>query len=204
MEEELKQNIKEMLEKGKKRKDIAKKLGITLYKFDKIKKELKENKELDFKKMAEVTNPKKHKTKEEINFFSPETKARYEAIDLISRKYLNYQSGQTFNTFLSKKIEAMGYSYSYNVILATIKKCENNLTYAITHKQFDSDIHKISYLCAIINNNLNNTLKEREKKEQINKGLEKREINYEEINKTIVSAPSKRRDFSVFLDEDEC
>ena len=54
MEEELKNNVKEMLENGKKRKDIAKKLNITLYMFDKIKKELIANNELDLKQMEKV------------------------------------------------------------------------------------------------------------------------------------------------------
>lgn len=59
MEEELKNNVKEMLENGKKRKDIAKKLNITLYMFDKIKKELIANNELDLQQMEKVTNSQK-------------------------------------------------------------------------------------------------------------------------------------------------
>ena len=87
MEEELKNNIKKMLENGKKRKDIAKKLNITLYMFDKIKKELIANNELDLQQMEKVTNSQKKVTKniEEINFSSPENKARFEVIDLLSK-----------------------------------------------------------------------------------------------------------------------
>lgn len=205
MEEELKNNVKEMLENGKKRKDIAKKLNITLYMFDKIKKELIANNELDLKQMEKVTNSQKKITKniEEINFSSPENKARFEVIDLLSKRYLNYSPGQKFNTFLCKKIEAMSYAYSYSIILATAKKCLNNMDYANSNKEFNNEVQKISYLCAIIKNNLNNTLKEREKREQRNKGLEKREINYEEANKVIVTTKTKRRDFSIYLDDDE-
>lgn len=206
LKEELKNKIKLYLEKGTTRKDIVKKLNITYYTFDKLKKELKENNELDLKKMTKIANPKSSNQKNinDICFSSPETRARYEAIDIISRKYLGYETGQqNFNSFLSRKIEAMSYSYSYNVILATIKKCENNLTYAVQHKTFESDAHKISYLCAIINNNLKRTLDEKEKKQRINKGLEKREKDYGEINQNIVTSPTKRMDFSIFLDEDD-
>ena len=77
------------------------------------------------------------------------------------------------------------------------------MDYANSNKEFNNEVQKISYLCAIIKNNLNNTLKEREKREQRNKGLEKREINYEEANKVIVTTKTKRRDFSIYLDDDE-
>ena len=124
-------------------------------------------------------------------------------IQLLHSRYLGYEDSKDFNSYLAKRLDAMSYEYSYEIILSTIIDCKKSMDYAITHKEFKTDIGKISYLCAIISNNLKDTLKTKQKKELIQEGLEKRdEIDYTLLNKEKITIPTKRKDFSIFLDED--
>lgn len=66
-------------------------------------------------------------------------------------------------------------NYSYEIILYTFKICKAKIDYSIDTKDFKDEISKISYIIAIINNNINdvyshiiNAKKSKEKTENIN------------------------------------
>ena len=199
-ENEIEENFKELKKKGKKKSTIKEILNITEYQYNKLNRALKEERQTEVK---EKVTKRKEKKENKPKFSSVESKARYEAIDIISRKYLGYKESKDFNSYLAAKLDKMSYDYSYEVILSTILECKNPMEYAVTHKKFKNDIGKISYLCAIISNNLKDTLKMKQKKELMQEGLEKRdETDYTLLNKEKITMPTQRKDFSIFLDED--
>lgn len=201
-QDEMEEKFKIMKQEGKKKSTIKKELNITDYQYNKINKKIKEEGQCNNKKTIEQKKKPKE-IKKKTNFSSAESKARYEAIDILSKKYLGYEDSKDFNSYLAKRLDAMSYEYSYEIILSTIIDCKKSMDYAIAHKEFKTDIGKISYLCAIISNNLKDTLKTKQKKELIQEGLEKRdEIDYTLLNKEKITIPTKRKDFSIFLDED--
>lgn len=203
---ELENKIKELIEQGKTRKHIKELLNIPYCRFDKIKNKLLQENRINIEKVVEKQTPKKKEktNNKEINFKSPETKAKYDIIDILSRRYLNYNETKKFNTYLTKKIETMHYQYSYEDILYTIKKCESRMDYAAMNKKFDNDVQKIAYLCAIINNNIQvgSSKVQTEPKESTDPAYIKKKLyDIMEIKKTYISKPSGRRDMTDLIDD---
>ena len=92
---------------------------------------------------------------------------------------------------------------SYKVIFNTIKYQERSLDYA-NLKPMASEYQKISYMMAIIKNNLNVVYKKIQKQEKIREGKDKQIDDKKlvnQLNKNIVSKPSEKIDMSDFLDD---
>lgn len=202
--------VKEYLETGETQKEICSNLNISEYKLRNIVKTLKENQLLDKEKIIQSKKKLKNKEKYEKNKEKPklsnsENEARKEAIDIICRKYLDYENSKNFVSALSMKLAQIHLSYSYNIILSTIKNCESSLQY-VNQKKFSNEFQKISYICAIIKNNINGVWTKWKKQHLIKIGLDKRYSQSDEetvrrLNNPIKTTPTKRRDFSEFLDD---
>lgn len=214
MDSELTQLEKDILElrvkKGYTENETLEELNITKYQYNKIRKKL-EN--LGLYSIHLVNKARKNRIARErykdkklgLNQISDEEeKCRKECVDILSQRYLAYNSNKKFNAILVSKLEQLSKAYSYNVILNTIKTKAKSLEYA-SKKDFNNDIAKISYLIAIIKNNAQSVYNQMKKQQEINdKKLRMNEsdkIIIREMNNQRVSRPTRRRDLSEFLDD---
>lgn len=104
-------------------------------------------------------NGKYYKSKEVYDIWNKENEDRKNVIERFAVDFLDYKPGQVFPTVLTKKLKELEF-YGYDVINCTIDKAYNSIQYAIQHKEFKSDVGKISYIFAIIKNNINDVYKQ--------------------------------------------
>lgn len=104
-------------------------------------------------------NGKYYKSKEVYDIWNKENEDRKNVIERFAVDFLDYKPGQVFPTVLTKKLKELEF-YGYDVINRTIDKAYNSIQYAIQHKEFKSDVGKISYIFAIIKNNINDVYKQ--------------------------------------------
>lgn len=112
-------------------------------------------------------NGKYYKSEEVYRVWNKENEDRKAVVDRFAVEFLNYQPGQVFPTILTKKLKELEF-YGYDVVNKTIDESYNSIQYAIQHKDFKNDVGKISYIFAIIKNNINDVYKRvlKEEKEQ--------------------------------------
>lgn len=112
-------------------------------------------------------NGKYYKSKKLYDTWKKENKDRQYVIERFAIEFLDYVPGQVFPTILMKKLKELEF-YGYDVINRTIDKSYNSIQYALRTKEFSNDVGKISYIFAIIKNNINDVYKEvlREEKEE--------------------------------------
>ena len=75
-------------------------------------------------------------------------------INKFAIEYLGYESGQPFPTFLPKRIKELDF-YDNETIYRTMLYCDNTIYDSINTKEFSSDYAKVSYILAILRNNIN-------------------------------------------------
>lgn len=144
------------------------------------------------KKITKKTNSKL--SKEESN-------ARKEIIDRML-VIMDFKPDAKFPTSFTKKLTELKQSYTYVEINYTILKLHDNLLWAVNNKEFKTDYNKITYLMAIIQNNINKYYKELK---EINKTQEIKENNILDTELSIINTERvikqpKRMDMSEFLD----
>lgn len=112
-------------------------------------------------------NGKYYKSKELYDTWNKENEDRKRVIERFTSEFLDYVPGQVFPTVLTKKLKELEF-YGYDVIDRTIDKSYDSIQYALRTKDFRNDVGKISYIFAIIKNNINDVYKQvlREEKEQ--------------------------------------
>lgn len=186
-------------------KDIIKELKIKYTDYQKSIDKLKSLKLYDEKEVEKAKKRKKsreyyHKHKNEKHLHGKEEEYRKECIDIMCRRYFNYNQIGKFNPVLVDRLKRLNDIASYNTVLNTIKAQIKSLDYANT-KNFASETQKISYMIAIIRNNLSNTLKKMEINEKLAKKNRIDEEIIKEINKERECKPSKRFDMTEFLDD---
>ena len=128
-----------------------------------------------------------------------EIDTRNAIVTRIANEFLGYQAGQKFPAYIQKKLNELNY-YSYDVILKTIDKMSDKIMYYMNNKEFKNESGKISYIFAIISNNIND----------VNKEYQWKKKNEEHEHHTeIVDIPeeiptlSKVKDISSWLDGDD-
>ena len=112
-------------------------------------------------------NGKYYKSKELYDVWNKENEDRKYVIERFATEFLDYVPGQVFPTILTKKLKELEF-YGYDVINKTIDKSYDSIQYALRTKDFRNDVGKISYIFAIIKNNINDVYKQvaNEEKEQ--------------------------------------
>lgn len=164
-----------------------------LYKEEDVKKAIKNKKNREY--------VEKNKTRKKL---SPEEEDyRKKCIDFMCKKYFDYERTKKFNPVLVAKLQNLNKLCSYKVIFNTIKYQERSLDYA-NLKPMASEYQKISYMMAIIKNNLNVVYKKIQKQEKIQEGKDKQIDDKKlvnQLNKNIISKPSEKIDMSNFLDD---
>ena len=102
---------------------------------------------------------KYYKSKKLYDTWFKEKADREAFIEMFATEFLGYGKGQVFPTILCKKLKELEF-YGFDVINKTVKKCQSSIEYAITYKDFNNDSAKISYIFAIIKNNINDVYKQ--------------------------------------------
>lgn len=146
-----------------------------------------------------------YKSQQVYDVWNKENEDRKLSIDIISSDFLDYQPGQVFPTILTKKLKELEF-YGYDVILETIEKCRSSIEYSLRTKQFKNDQNRISYLMAIIKNNINDVYREHIRNEKISEKQQVQVSNFEEVcEKEVINIGSKQRakDISSFLEDEE-
>ena len=197
---ELRQN------KGYTIEETIKKLHISRKIFTNLVTELKNSGEYDEEKIKKAMKKKRNQinyNKNKVKLSPEEEEYRKKCIDLMCKRYFNYEQTHRFNPVLVQKLQILNNICSYKVIFNTIRVHQKNLDYANT-KVFSSEYQKISYMMTIIRNNVNNVSKRIQRKEQINKSntIENDNQFLNLLNKNVVSKPVKRKDLSFLLDDE--
>ena len=144
-------------------------------------------------------NGKYYKSKEVYDIWNKENEDRKNVIERFAVDFLDYKPGQVFPTVLTKKLKELEF-YGYDVINRTIDKAYNSIQYAIQHKEFKSDVGKISYIFAIIKNNINDVYKQVVQEEKRNETV--CEID-NEVDIDNIQTNHKEKNIKKWLEDDD-
>lgn len=147
---------------------------------------------------------KYYKNQQVYNAWNKENAKRKEVIDVICYEFLDYETGQKFPTVLTKKLKELEF-YGYEVVLETIRKCSSSIEYAVKTKNFKNEVGKISYIMAIVQNNINDVYKEHNRKEKLKEKQDKQTIHFEAENSVEImniGSKHKGKDISDFLEDE--
>lgn len=182
-------------------------LKITKKKFDEDVKELIEgglyNEEI-VKKAMKNRRRKESTIKKEPSLkmdLSPEEEMyRRKCIDIMCRKYFDYNDTKHFNPILVTKIQRLSQHMPYKVIYNTILYQHQSLDYAYS-KTFSSEFQKISYMIAIIKNNLNKVYEDMKKREEQQRNITISDSLARELTKKRKTKPTKKLDMTDLLED---
>lgn len=144
-------------------------------------------------------NGKYYKSKEVYDIWNKENEDRKNVIERFAVDFLDYKPGQVFPTVLTKKLKELEF-YGYDVINRTIDKAYNSIQYAIQHKNFKNDVGKISYIFAIIKNNINDVYKQVVQEEKKSETV--CEID-NEVNIDNIQTNHKEKNIKKWLEDDD-
>ena len=144
-------------------------------------------------------NGKYYKSKEVYEAWHKENEDRKKIIQKFAAEFLDYVPGQVFPTVLAKKLKELEF-YGYDVINRTIDLTYDSIQYAIQHKNFKNDVGKISYIFAIIKNNINDIYKQTVQEEK------EKKIVYEiddSVDINNIQTNHKEKNIKKWLEEDD-
>jgi len=134
-------------------------------------------------------------------------KERNKTFGYFKYNFLKLDKKQHLPTIVYKEVNNIN-SYGFDIINATIEENMDSIMYALSHKDFNSEVGKVRYVMAIIKNNINDIYK---KEQRLNKSslesrckVEQGAITEEEIaieDKPILVKP--KRDIRAWLEDDE-
>ncbi len=88
--------------------------------------------------------------------------------EYVKTEILHYDRGQALSKMTILKLKGLAEGkciankntekkadYTYEIILYTFKICKSKIDYALQTKSFENETNKISYIMAIVNNNIN-------------------------------------------------
>lgn len=150
---------------------------------------------------------KYYKSKEIYNEWYLEKTARQELIDIITRDFLDCESGQAPPPILFSEIKRLDF-YSYKTILHTVEVKYNEIMRAISNKEFEKVENKVKYIFGIIRNSIIDIYKA---EKNIERAKARREVQMENLIKaedlnfvdSLDQKQSRKRNISKFLREGE-
>lgn len=121
-------------------------------------------------------------------------------VDYICREFMGYGDGQPFPPYLPKKLKELSY-YDNEVILETFKQCHDTILYFLNTKVFANDSSKLSYMFAIVKNNIAdvNTMFQHKKEQEV----KARRISIEQVDLNELGTKQRGKDISSYLEDDE-
>ena len=151
-------------------------------------------------KNRKLQNSLKKAVTTKLNLSPEEEEYRKECIDIMCKRYFDYNKTKHFNPVLVSRIQNLNKYAPYKIIYNTIVYHQKNLDYAST-KTFSSEFQKISYMIAIIKNNLSKVYKDMQEKEELQKKSTISDSLARELTKKRVTKPTKRLDMTDLLDD---
>ncbi len=151
-------------------------------------------------KNRKLQNSVKKAVTTKLNLSPEEEEYRKECIDIMCKRYFDYNKTKHFNPVLVSRIQNLNKYAPYKIIYNTIVYHQKNLDYAST-KTFSSEFQKISYMIAIIKNNLSKVYKDMQEKEELQKKSTISDSLARELTKKRVTKPTKRLDMTDLLDD---
>lgn len=144
-------------------------------------------------------NGKYYKSQKLYEVWLKEKTDRENFLNMFACEFLGYKSGQVFPTILCKRLQELEF-YGFDVINKTVQKCSSSIEYALTHKNFVNEGIKISYIFAIIKNNINDVYKQVVKEDNIPK-------TEHYIDDTVdiedIQTKHKEKDITKWLEDDD-
>ena len=146
----------------------------------------------------------KTKGKKVLGLSEEEEKFRQLCISFMCEKYFNYNITKQMNPILVTKLKKLNSYASYEVIYRTMQTQEAKLNYIHSNKNFNSENQEMSYLLAVVKNNLI----EINKKLNINNAINDAKLKATNMNEDIIemlsqnieTKPTTKRDLSEFID----
>ena len=181
-------------------------LKITRKRFNQNVEKLKEKDLYDEIKIKEamknrkLQNSVKKAVTPKLNLSPEEEEYRKECIDIMCNRYFDYNKTKHFNPILVSRIQNLNKYAPYKIIYNTIVYQQKSLDYAY-YKTFSSEFQKISYMIAIIKNNLSKVYKDMQKKEEQQKNITISDSLARELTKKRITKPTKRLDMTDLLDD---
>lgn len=141
---------------------------------------------------------KYYKSKEIYEQHIKEQKNREKLLEYIAIEILNYNQKKILPTILLKKIKEIHEVYNYEVILETFEKNKDTLEYWMNLEgKFENEFHRVSYMMAIIKDNIIDVYKEWKRKQSQTK--KEVEVDIDILNEDIKSSNKNKADISDFL-----
>lgn len=94
----------------------------------------------------------------------------YDTNQSLPRQFVLRLKGMSEGKVMANRNQKAKANYSYELILYTFQICRSQILKAISFKSFKSEMQKFIYICAIVENNLNDTY---ERMKRVNKTKEK-------------------------------
>lgn len=168
-----------------------------LYDEDKTKEAMQKRHEKEYRKRQYEKNKNKPKlSTEESKYFKKCT-------DFLCFNYLDYRFTKHYDNSLTSRLNQLHKNYTFKLIYDTMLSQKSIFDYYNNKINFKDDYHRISYFMKIVENNIILERKKQDRYKDIHEGFNKK-INDEEItyqlNKNIITKPSKKLDLSEFLD----
>lgn len=120
----------------------------------------------------------------------------------ISNMYeiLGYKEFMKIPTYFYKKLSEWE-EYGYDVVNMTIETQTDGFAWALSNKDFNSETAKIMYMCAIIENHINDSLKEKIRNEKIvHSNNEETQLEIDDLD--IENTKQYTKDISSWLEDD--
>lgn len=147
-------------------------------------------------------NGKYYSSKESYEKLLNEHKMRTKCVDKIVDLF-GLKPGMKLPTLFYKRINELAI-YGFEVVYNTIVNNESSITWALENKEFNSEVGKVQYVMAIIQNNINEEYK---KYKADLKSKQKSDIMIEDVENSLdlVSnlVKNKAKDVSSLLGEDD-
>lgn len=149
-----------------------------------------------------VTNKKGrnkyYKTKEIYNKYIKEKESQEKLLKYIAIEILDYDQYRVLPPILLKKIKEIHKVYNYEVILETFQQNRDTLNYWMNlEDKFENEFQRVSYMMAIINNNIIDIYKEWKRKQSRKKKETNVDVNI--LSKDIKHSNKNKKDISDFL-----
>ena len=124
------------------------------------------------------------------------------AVNDMIADFVGYHNGEVFPTVMTKKVKELVGIYDIFTVYDTFVEKREDIQLAMDTKEFGSELHKCSYIIAIIVNSINDVWKRRKREEKEPKRIENI-MFVEDYDSIQNNAGLKGKNISRFLSEDE-
>ena len=137
----------------------------------------------------------------EYNEYQKEQDCRKFIFDFL-KGIMKYGENQVLPTVVNKKLSELHMGYTYSTIHETFVFCKDNLEYWCNiDGKFNNEYQKISYIFAIIVNNINDVDKKLKREQELDRQKDNHTVDVDvfDITETAINKTNKK-DISSFLD----